>query len=87
MTPTCFEIIPNRWFRRDFPDAPSGVPLGNLLEVCCNPYNGQLVVSFQRSEAAMHLVEFALESIEGPFGNFARPVIDREPRNVLRTVR
>lgn len=89
MTPTCFHVIPNRWFGRDYPDAPAGIPRGNLLEVSVNPYNGQLVLTFQRSDAALDLVEFALDSIEAEhasFSDFARSIIEAEPRYALRAV-
>lgn len=89
MTPTCFQIIPNRWFQRDYPDAPAGIPRGNLLEVSVNPFNGQLVVTFQRSDDALHLVEFALDSIEDEydsFSDFARSAIESESRYALRAV-
>ena len=89
MIPTCFTVIHNPYFRDNFPAAPDGIPRGNLFELSANPYNGQIVATFQRSDTAIALVEYALSDIEfnhGCFGNFARPVIEAEPRYVLRPV-
>lgn len=89
MKPTCFRIIPHRWFGRNYPDAPAGIPRGNLLEVSVNPFNGQLVVTFQRSDVALELIEYALDSIDAEyylFGDFARSAIEAEPRYALKAV-
>lgn len=89
MTPTCFECIPNPGFRDICPTAPDGMPRGNILEISCNPFNGQFVFTFQRSAVSLALIERALDFLEceyGSFGNFARPVIEAEPRCLLRAV-
>lgn len=89
MKPTCSQIVPNPYFAEEFPAAPDGIPRGNLFELSVNPYNGQFVVTFQRSDAAVALIETALNYFEdqhGVFSNFARPVIESEPRYALRAV-
>lgn len=89
MKPTCFECIPNPDFLDICPTAPDGMPRGNIFEISCNPYNGQFVITFQRSPVAIALIERALDSIVrgyGAFGDFARPIIEGEARYLLRPV-
>ncbi|QOS69865.1 hypothetical protein GS424_008530 [Eggerthella guodeyinii] len=89
MKPTCFDVIENANFHKVCPAAPEGVPRGNLLEVSVNPYNGQFVVTFQRSPEAIELIGQALGQINfdyGTFFNFADDAVKREPRYALRAV-
>lgn len=90
MSPTCCGFIPNPRFKDAFPAAPYGIPRGNLIEIAANPYNGQLFVTFQRSDEALGLLDFAVASITDgyncSFPVWARPFIEAEPRYVLRAV-
>lgn len=87
MEPTCFGVLPQPAFKERFPFAPEGIPRGDLLRVSVNPFNGQFVYRFHRTDAGIRLVEYALDDLDfqfGAFGNFARPIIEAEPRYALR---
>lgn len=90
MSPTCCGVISNPCFKLAFPDAPAGIPRGNLLEIAVNPYNGQTFVNFQRSDAALTLVDRTIykmtEGYNCSFPVWARSLIEAEPRYVLQAV-
>lgn len=85
-SPNVHFALPLDGFADAFPDAPSGVPRGNLCELSVNPFQGNLIVRFQRCNAALRLLDLAHGQLSGypSFKTLSRCAVEADPYFVLR---